>query len=75
MKQQRDKLLELKNKEREKRLSTFTETQSKRPSSARTARQAVTGSPITELPSDEDKKKIEMRRALAARLKREVVDQ
>lgn len=44
LKQQRDKLLALKKKERNKNLSTFTEEQAKsRPKSARAAREVTAG--------------------------------
>lgn len=80
---QRKKLLELKQKEREKRLDSFDKAAppNHRPSSSRAARTALStggqrslggqgqGKPL----SEEDQKKIEMRRAIANRLKAEVV--
>lgn len=77
LKQQRDKLLQLKDKEREKQLDTYAKTQPKRPVSARVARQAVIGtSEIKEKDESDsaaDPKKLAMRKALADRLKKEVI--
>lgn len=80
LKQQRDKLLELKKQERQKRLTTYTEQQPKaRPTSSRAARRVTDGQQAepeaSQPPSQEDKeKKLAMRRALAKCLKQEVVD-
>ena len=77
MKQQRDKLLKLKDKERERQLDTYAKSQPKRPVSARVARQAVVGaSQIKEKDESDsvaDPKKLAMRKALADRLKKEVI--
>lgn len=84
LKQQRDRMLELKRKEREKTLDEYTKTQSKqRPTSARVARQAIGENaanksdiatpPTTAAPSAEELKRIAMRKALADKLKKEVV--
>ena len=77
MKQQRDKLLQLKDKERERQLDTYAKSQPKRPVSARVARQAVVGeSQIKEKDEPDsvaDPKKLAMRKALADRLKKEVI--
>jgi hypothetical protein len=77
LKQQRDKLLQMKKQEREKKLHKYTEEQPKaRPTSARAARQVTAGervtSPSPSSPTDE--KKLAMRRALADVLKREVIE-
>ena len=80
LKQQRDKLLELKKQERQKRLVTYTEKEPKaRPTSARAARRVTDGQEAEPQasgpPSEEDKeKKLAMRRALAKCLRQEVVD-
>lgn len=75
--QQRDRLLELKRKEREKQLNQYTKTQPKaRPSSARIAKQALGGeTPQASVPepSADELKRIAMRKALAEKLKKEVV--
>ncbi|XP_057315377.1 cilia- and flagella-associated protein 36-like [Hydractinia symbiolongicarpus] len=73
LKQQRDKLLAMKKQEREKQLSEYTKSQPKRPSSARVAKQAVTGEIAAPAPSAEDQKRMAMRKALAEKLKKEVV--
>ena len=71
----------MKNEEREKQLSAYTKSLPKRPASAKAAQQAVageikgesaTGATKTELSAD-DQKKIAMRKALAERLKKEVI--
>ncbi|XP_070578176.1 cilia- and flagella-associated protein 36-like isoform X2 [Ptychodera flava] len=78
LKQQRDKLLVMKKKEREKTLDTFTATSQgrDRPRSARAAKQATKeeGKPQSAEMSAEDQKKLAMRQALAARLKQEVIN-
>eukprot|EP00794_Sanderia_malayensis_P020274 gene20274-22260_t len=76
LQKQRDSLLALKNKEREKRLDTYSKTQPKRPTSARVARQAVSGNHTTATTKPTDKNEsdnLEMRKALAERLKKEVL--
>lgn len=72
LKQQRDRLLELKKQEREKQLSAYTEAKPERPTSARVARQAVAGTIVDNTPRKDDKK-IAIRKALADKLKKEVV--
>lgn len=75
LKQQRDRLLALKKAEREKQLQQYEKSEpKKRPTSARVARQAVSGEPI-QAPeiSAEDAKRIAMRKALAEKLKKEVI--
>lgn len=78
LKQQRDKLMDLKRQEREKNLAKYTEQQPKaRPTSSRAARRVTAGEQVASpaAKSDEDEgKKLAMRRALADVLKREVVD-
>ena len=76
LKQQRDRLLSLKKAEREKQLASYSNTESskKRPTSARVARQAVSGGGETKPTSSaEDAKKIAMRKALAEKLKKQVI--
>ncbi|KAK8392494.1 hypothetical protein O3P69_014692 [Scylla paramamosain] len=65
LKAQRDKLLHMKQREREKQLQDFEE-ESKRPQSATAARKALHGSQL-------DPKTLAVRRALAQRLKAEVI--
>lgn len=78
LKQQRDKLLALKRQEREKSLAKYTEQQPKaRPTSARAARRVTAGEQVDSAASkssEDDAKKLAMRRALAECLKREVID-
>ncbi|PIK57081.1 putative coiled-coil domain-containing protein [Apostichopus japonicus] len=80
LKQQRDKLLALKKREREKNLSTFTEEEAKsRPKSARAARQATSGldgssGGMAAKSKEEQEKTLAMRKALAERLKQEVIN-
>lgn len=80
LKQQRDKLLALKKKERNKNLSTFTEEQAKsRPKSARAARQVTagingSGGESASKTKEEQDKTLAMRKALAERLKQEVIN-
>ena len=72
LKQQRDKLLEMKKKEREKQLLQAEKTQPKRPSSARVAKAAMQGETGSKL-SPEEEKKLAMRKAIADRLKAEML--
>ncbi|XP_063883096.1 cilia- and flagella-associated protein 36-like [Scylla paramamosain] len=65
LKSQRDKLLQMKQKEREKQLQDFEENDNKRPQSATAARRALDGGL--------DAKTLAVRRALAERLKAEVI--
>ena len=78
LKQQRDKLLALKRQEREKNLTKYTEQQPKaRPTSARAARRVIAGEQVDSpapKSSEDEAKKLAMRRALADCLKREVID-
>lgn len=74
LRQQRDKLMEMKRKEREKQLLTAERAQPQRPASARAARAAMqqaTGG--NSQASAEDEKKMAMRRAIADRLKSELI--
>ncbi|XP_078000996.1 cilia- and flagella-associated protein 36-like [Glandiceps talaboti] len=77
LKQQRDRLLAMKKKEREKTLDTFTSSAQgrDRPRSARAAKQATKaeGAPQPAV-SAEEQKKLAMRQALATRLKQEVIN-
>ena len=76
LKDQRDKLLHLKNKERKKQLDTYAASQPKRPTSARTAREAVSGGDGKQVNSDAndvDPKKLAVRKALADKLKKEII--
>ncbi|XP_045609982.1 cilia- and flagella-associated protein 36 [Procambarus clarkii] len=67
LKAQRDKLLALKQEEREKQLAAFEESApQKRPKSSRAARKVLDGSTI-------DPQTLQVRRALAERLKAEVI--
>ena len=77
LRQQRDKLLTMKKQEREKRLDIYSANQPKRPTSARVARRAVTeeetGKQEAHSETVDDPKKLAMRKALADRLKKEVL--
>ena len=76
MKEQRDRLLRMKNKEREKQLDTYAASQPKRPTSARTARKAVAiGDTDQVKPASEqaDTKRLAVRKALADKLKKEII--
>ncbi|XP_022110006.1 cilia- and flagella-associated protein 36-like isoform X1 [Acanthaster planci] len=79
LKKQRDLLIEMKRKEREKNFKKETESQSKassRPKSARAARQATAGEvKVDPATSAEQEKKLKMRLALADRLKKEVINE
>lgn len=78
MRIQREKLINLKKQERTKRLHTFEEDAPKRPMSSRVARRVTAGTETEKAPSNEmdeqQQKKLDLRRALAARLKKEVVN-
>lgn len=79
MRMQREKLLNLKKQERAKRLQTFEQEQPvKRPMSSRVARRVTQGNeaekPLTNEDSEKEQKMLAMRRALAERLKKEVVN-
>ena len=71
LKEQRDKLLSMKKQQREKQLNIAEKT-SKRPSSARAARKAMEMQQPAP-PSEEDEKKMAMRKAIADKLKLEVI--
>ena len=79
LKQQRDKLLAKKKAEREKKLESYESEKGPanrgRPQSARAARSAMSGGRKAPAASanPEDEKKLAMRRAIADRLKNEVV--
>nr|KAG5712787.1 hypothetical protein BaRGS_007384 [Batillaria attramentaria] len=77
LKQQRDKLMEMKRKEREKQLLSAASTQPNRPSSARAARAALNqpGKTADSAPAvnAEEEKKLAMRKAIASRIKSEVM--
>lgn len=75
LRQQRDKLMEMKRKEREKQLLSAERSQPQRPASARAARAAMkqTGNADGKSTSPEDEKKLAMRRAIADRLKSELM--
>ncbi|XP_061173239.1 cilia- and flagella-associated protein 36-like [Saccostrea echinata] len=75
LKQQRDKLLEMKKKEREKQLLAAEKSQPKRPVSARMAKSAMEDgvSEKSNKLSPEEEKKMAMRKAIADRLKAEML--
>ncbi|XP_078316202.1 uncharacterized protein LOC111130096 isoform X2 [Crassostrea virginica] len=75
LKQQRDKLLEMKKKEREKQLLAAEKSQPKRPMSARMAKSAMQDGSTNESDklSPEEEKKMAMRKAIADRLKAEML--
>ena len=76
LKQQRDKLMEMKRKEREKQLLTAEHSQPQRPASARAARAALNqGGEGKKAADAEDEKKLAMRRAIADRIKSELMGQ
>ncbi|ESO85595.1 hypothetical protein LOTGIDRAFT_155082 [Lottia gigantea] len=75
LKEQRDKLVEMKRKERSKTLQTAEKSYPKRPSSARVAKEAMRLSHVPEKKSvnPDDEKKLAMRRAIASRIKSKVI--
>ena len=75
LRQQRDKLVEMKRKEREKQLLTAEKSNPQRPMSARVARQAMKGETggDDKKVSPEEQKKLDMRRAIANKLKAELI--
>lgn len=77
LRQQRDKLLAMKKKEREKQLLTAEQSNPGRPISAQVARRSMKegeGSEETQSKvSPEEQKKIEMRRTIANKLKAELM--
>ena len=75
LKQQRDKLMAMKKKEREKLLLSAERSQPQRPVSARAARAALNqDNRLTKTVNPEDEKKLAMRRAIANRIKTELMD-
>ncbi|XP_067942122.1 cilia- and flagella-associated protein 36-like [Watersipora subatra] len=77
LKEQREKLTAMKQKEREKQLDSYEKSTSARPKSARVARSVLSRAPAP-TPTNEDddgkKKEMDMRRAIANRLKAEVLE-
>lgn len=73
LKQQRDKLVEMKKKEREKQLLSAEQIQPQRPVSARNARSALQGGQDAKKVDPEEEKKLAMRKAIANRLKSELL--
>lgn len=73
LRQQRDKLLAMKKEQREKQLGDAEKSGPKRPSSARAARSAMRQPPEESAQAAEDEKKLAMRRAIADRLRQEVI--
>ncbi|XP_071786768.1 cilia- and flagella-associated protein 36-like isoform X3 [Asterias amurensis] len=76
LKKQRDLLIKMKRQEREKHFNKETESETKataRPKSARAARQATAGDVKPVASSEQQDKQMKMRLALAARLKKEVI--
>uniref|UniRef100_A0A1I8JJ25 Cilia- and flagella-associated protein 36 n=1 Tax=Macrostomum lignano TaxID=282301 RepID=A0A1I8JJ25_9PLAT len=78
LRNQRDKLVAMKQREREAQLAKHERSAGRdRPSSARAARSAMSGRPEDSGPpkrSADDERKLAMRRAIAAKLKEEVID-
>ncbi|XP_066279313.1 cilia- and flagella-associated protein 36-like isoform X2 [Branchiostoma lanceolatum] len=74
LRQQRDKLMAMKKKEREKQLQQYNQTNN-RPKSSKLAEQVAAGKmeSVQPTPSAEDTKKLQMRLTLAERLKQEVI--
>jgi len=75
LRQQRDKLVAMKKQEREKQLLSAEQSNPGRPASARAARQMLQGDKVEEKPklSEEEQKKIEMRKQIANKLKAELM--
>ncbi|XP_046564390.1 cilia- and flagella-associated protein 36-like isoform X1 [Haliotis rubra] len=75
LKEQRDKLVKMKKEEREKQLRRVESAQPQRPQSARAARAAMSGKTAEPEKRDpEMEKRLAMRKAIADRLKSEVID-
>eukprot|EP00058_Branchiostoma_floridae_P027944 XP_002613435.1 hypothetical protein BRAFLDRAFT_84560 [Branchiostoma floridae] len=74
LRQQRDKLMAMKKKEREKQLQQYNQTNN-RPKSSKMAERVAAGKmeSVQPTPSEEDTKKLQMRLTLAERLKQEVI--
>ncbi|XP_076463897.1 uncharacterized protein LOC143296038 [Babylonia areolata] len=76
LKQQRDKLMEMKRREREKQLLSAASTQPARPASARAARKALQPEGVGDGAAQaEEDKKMAMRKAIASRIKSEVMEE
>ena len=75
LKQQRDKLMEMKRREREKQLLSAASSQPARPASARAARNAMRQPEAAAEPAgpSEEDKKLAMRKAIANRIKTELM--
>ena len=73
-KEQREKLLARKKEEREKLLLRAENDGPKRPCSARAARKAIDEPRETSAQSKEDEKKMQMKRAIAEKLRQEVIN-
>lgn len=73
-KEQREKLLARKKEEREKLLSRAETDGPKRPCSARAARKAIDEPIQTGAQAKEDEKKMQMKRAIAEKLRQEVLN-
>lgn len=74
LKEQRDKLMEMKQREREKQLLSAASIQPSRPASARAAQAAIKSEKVEVIPnSAEDDKKLAMRKTIADRLKSELM--
>lgn len=75
LKQQRDKLMEMKRREREKQLLSAASDQPARPASARAARNALRQpeAPAEPAAPSEEEKKLAMRKAIASRIKSELM--
>ena len=73
-KEQREKLLARKKDEREKLLLRAENDGSQRPCSARAARKAIDEPHETTAMSKEDEKKMQMKRAIAEKLRQEVIN-
>lgn len=70
---QRDKLLAMKKQAREKQLGVASEAQPTRPQSARVARDAMSSQTAKQSTDIDNDEKMQMRRAIADRLKKEVI--
>ncbi|KAH9489515.1 hypothetical protein Btru_037376 [Bulinus truncatus] len=77
LRKQRDKLMEMKQKEREKQLLSAEKSQPQRPASARAARAALKQGSANKVSAKnpDDEKKLAMRRAIADRIKSELLVQ
>ena len=74
LRQQRDRLLQMKKEERKKQLGKAEKENPKRPQSARAARSALAQQePAEAAISEEDEKRMAMRKAIADKLRAEVI--